>query len=103
MKDAWPVQASASGGRQYRGAHIDQNFDHYSVEYTFPDGARLYLEGRNIPGCDQRFASYAHGTRGSAIISTSGHSPARCRIYKGQNFTPKDLVWRFPSEEPNTD
>jgi hypothetical protein len=59
------------------------------------------LEGRNIPGCHQEFASYAHGTKGSAVISTSSHTPAKCRIYKGQNFTSKDLAWRFPPDEPN--
>ena len=51
MKDAWPVQAVATGGRTYRGDCIDQNFDTYSVEYTFDDGAKLLLEGRNIDGC----------------------------------------------------
>ena len=51
MKDAWPVQAKASGGRHYRGNAIDQNFDTYSVEYTFGDGTKLYLQGRNIRGC----------------------------------------------------
>jgi predicted dehydrogenase len=101
MKDAWPVQAKGAGGRQYRGNFIDQNFDHYSVEYTFADGAKLYLEGRNITGCHQEFASYAHGTKGSAIISTSGHSPARCRLFRGQSLASKDLIWRFGREEPN--
>jgi predicted dehydrogenase len=101
MKDAWPVSAKATGGREYRGNMIDQNFDTYSVEYTFPDGAKLLLEGRTIPGCYQEFASYAHGTKGAAVISTSGHSPAKCRIYKGQNFVKHDLVWHFPTEEPN--
>ena len=75
MKDAWPVKAQASGGRHYRGDYIDQNFDTYSVEYTFADGAKLFLEGRTMTGCHQEFASYAHGTKGSAVISTSGHTP----------------------------
>jgi predicted dehydrogenase len=101
MKDAWPISAKGSGGRHYRGNNIDQNFDSYSVEYTFADGSKLYLEGRNIPGCHQEFASYAHGSKGSAIISTSGHIPARCRIFKGQNFIKEDLVWQFSSQEPN--
>ena len=34
-----------------------------------------------MTGCHHEFASYAHGTKGSAVISTSGHSPAKCRIY----------------------
>ena len=48
MKDAWPVQAKGSGGRHYRGDNVDQNFDNYSVEYTFADGTKLFLEGRYI-------------------------------------------------------
>ncbi len=85
MKDAWPVKASASGGRSNRGNNIDQNFDHYSVEYSFADGAKLFLEGRCINGCKQEFASYAHGTKGSAVISSAGHTPSNCRIYKNQD------------------
>jgi predicted dehydrogenase len=101
MKGAWPVSAKGSGGRVYRGDYIDQNFDTYSIEYTFDDGSKLFLEGRNIPGCHQEFASYAHGTKGSAVISTSSHTPAKCRIYKGQKFTRDDVAWAFPPPEPN--
>lgn len=103
MKNAWPVEAKASGGRHYRGDYVDQNFDVYSVEYTFADGSKLQLEGRNMTGCHQEFASYAHGTKGSAIISTSGHTPAKCRMYKGQNMVKEDLVWSWPArqKEPN--
>ncbi|MBL8793684.1 MAG: Gfo/Idh/MocA family oxidoreductase [Planctomycetia bacterium] len=101
MKNAWPVSAKASGGRHYRGNNIDQNFDTYSVEYTFADGAKLFLEGRNMAGAVSEFASYAHGTKGSAVISTSSHTPARCRTYKGQNFVKDDLTWQFGPNEPN--
>jgi predicted dehydrogenase len=101
MKDAWPNQAKASGGRQYRGNRVDQNFDHYSVEYTFPDGTKLYLQGRQIPGCQNEFASYAHGTKGSTVISTNSHTPAHCRLYKGQNFIKSELLWQFGKDEPN--
>jgi predicted dehydrogenase len=101
MKDAWPVKAKGSGARCYRGDCIDQNFDTYSVEYTFGDGTKLFLEGRNIPGCHQEFASYVHGTKGVAVISTNSHTPAKCRIYKGQNMTRENLVWAFPQPEAN--
>jgi len=103
MKDAWPVEAKGYGGRHYRGNNVDQNFDVYSVEYTFADGTKLMLEGRCMPNCDQEFASYAHGTRGSAVISTSGHFPARARIYKTQRIGNKaDLTWAFPAnKEPS--
>ncbi len=101
MKNAWPVKAQASGGRHYRGEYVDQNFDTYSVEYTFEDGAKLYLEGRNMVGCHDEFASYAHGTKGSAVISTSAHTPARCKQYRGQSFVRDDLVWEYPQPEAN--
>ncbi|HUY36558.1 MAG TPA: Gfo/Idh/MocA family oxidoreductase [Pirellulales bacterium] len=101
MKDSWPVQASGSGGRHFRGDYVDQNFDSYSVEYTFADGAKLFLEGRNIPGCQDEFASFAHGTKGLGVISTAGHVPAKCRIYQGQNMDSGKLTWQFPPNEPN--
>jgi len=59
------------------------------------------MEGRTIAGCHQEFASYAHGTKGSAIISTSGHTPARPRLFKGQNFTEENLIWNYKQPEPN--
>jgi predicted dehydrogenase len=101
MKDGWPVSAKASGGRHYRGKHIDQNFDTYAVEYTFADGAKLLLEGRTMEGCHQEFASYAHGTKGAAVISTSAHSPAKCRLFKDQTFAKDSLTWAFPQPEPD--
>jgi predicted dehydrogenase len=101
MKDAWPVEAKASGGRHFRGDHVDQNFDTYSVEYTFEDGSKMDLNGRIMPGCYQEFASYAHGTKGSAVISTASHTPAKCRIYNSQKMIPKNIVWQYPPNEPN--
>ncbi len=101
MKNDWPVQASATGGRHYRGDSIDQNFDSYSIEYTFKDGTKMFVGGRTVPGCYQEFASYIHGSKGMGVISTSGHSPAKCRIYKGHNEDASNLTWAFPQPEPN--
>jgi predicted dehydrogenase len=100
MKNAWPVQAQASGGRHYRGDYVDQNFDSYSVEYTFADGAKLYLEGRTMVGAHQEFASYAHGTKGSAVISQAGHWPCHARTYGSQDMGRKEgIVWEYPQPE----
>jgi len=106
MKNAWPVKAHALGGRHYRGEFIDQNFDSYSVEYTFEDGSKFFLEGRDMVGCHDEFTSFAHGSKGSAIISTNGHSPGQVRIFKGQNanvrdFKSKNVVWAYPQPEKN--
>jgi len=102
MKNGWPINAKASGGRHYRGNYIDQNFDTYSVEYTFADGAKLYLQGRTMSGAQNEFASCAHGSRGSAVISSNGHAPSRCRIARTQNPTNNaDVTWRCIRDEPD--
>jgi len=101
MKGAWPIEAHATGGRHYRGNAVDQNFDSYSVEYTYPDGTKLFYYGRNMSGCRDGFASYAHGTKGSAVISTSGHTPGKVRTYKGHRMEKADLLWAFPQPEQN--
>jgi len=101
MKNAWPVSCKANGGRHYRGDNVDQNFDNYSMEYTFDDGTKLFVNGRTIPGCHQEFASYAHGTKGLGVISSASHWPSRARIYKGHNEDAKNLAWEFPQPEKN--
>jgi predicted dehydrogenase len=108
MKDAWPVEAQALGGRHYRGDNVDQNFDTYSVEYTFADGAKLFLYGRTIDGCFGRHSSLAHGTKGSAVISEQGHMPSKCRTFKSQKMDfanpaleARDITWAFGKPEPN--
>jgi predicted dehydrogenase len=111
MKGAWPVEAHAVGGRHYRGDSLDQNFDTYSVQFVYPDGTRLFFDGRNMKGCRDEFASYAHGSKGSAVISTLSHTPGMTRIYKGQKIPavtsraqlplPEDpnVVWAYPQPE----
>ena len=101
MKGAWPVKAHALGGRHYRGDDLDQNFDTYSVEFTSPDGTKLFYNGRAMSGCKNEFASYAHGAKGSAIISTSAHTPGRVRLFKDQTYEKASEIWAFPQPEPN--
>ena len=97
MKDAWPISAKSNGGRHYRGNNIDQNFDSYSTEFTFADGAKFFLEGRTMAGCNNEFASYAHGTKAAAVISSNGHAPSRARILRGQNISNNtaDIAWTW--------
>ncbi|MBN1806565.1 MAG: Gfo/Idh/MocA family oxidoreductase [Sedimentisphaerales bacterium] len=101
MKGAWPVEAQASGGRHYRGNSLDQNLDTYSVEYTYPDGTKLFYFGRAMSGCKGAFCSYALGTTGSAVISTNSHHPGKVRTYKGHNMSRENLIWRVPQPEPS--
>jgi predicted dehydrogenase len=98
MKDGWPVKAQGVGGRHYRNApdgtpYVDQNFDSYSVEYTFADGTKFFFDGRTIEGAAGIYSSYLHGTKGFGIASRAGDCGAPSAIYKGQNPTPANLVW----------
>jgi len=101
MKNDFPIEAKATGGRTDRGDYVDQNFDHYSVEYTFRDGTKFWLEGRNAMKTHNEFASYVHGSKGMAIISTAGHFPSKAMTFKGQNKSAKDIIWRGKQPEPN--
>jgi predicted dehydrogenase len=98
MKDAWPINAQAVGGRYYRNSpegkpYVDQNFDVYSVEYTFADGAKLFMDGRCIPGCYWNHSSWAHGTKGSAAITKSGDFSATSSTYRTQLPKRADMIW----------
>ncbi len=106
MKGSWPVKARALGGRHYRGDNVDQNFDHYAVEYTFEDGTKLLFDGRTMVGCHSESASYAHGTKCGAVISNNYH-PVHSRIFKDQRINPNprhrgaDVIWAAAQPEPN--
>jgi hypothetical protein len=66
-----------------------------------------------MPGVHNEFASYAHGTKGSAVITTRSHHPGQVRIYDGQkipriltakdqiDLADKNLRWAFPQPEKN--
>jgi len=99
MKNAWPIKAQAVGGRHFRGDSVDQNFDSYGVEYTFADGSHFYMDGRTMVGCHDEFGSYAHGSKGLGIVSSAGHSPGKCRTFKGQNISNDNLIWRAKQPE----
>jgi predicted dehydrogenase len=99
MKNAWPVKAQALGGRHYRQSpdgitYVDQNFDTYSVEYTYADGATFLLNGRCILGCKDIYASYAHGSKGMAVVSKSGDYGMPSSIHEGQKPMRSNMVWQ---------
>jgi hypothetical protein len=98
MKNAWPVKAQALGGRHYRlspegVAYVDQNLDTYAVEYTFADGSKFDFDGRCMMGCNDIYSSYAHGSKGIAVVSKSGDCGMPSSTYKGQNPERSNLLW----------
>ncbi len=99
VKNDPPVNAQGMGGRSVR-TEGDQLYDHYFVEYTFADGAKLFAQARHVNKCYEFFSDFAHGTRGSAVIMES-LAAARPRIYSNQVMTRANEVWRYNGPEPD--
>jgi len=90
-KGAWPVSAQGQGGRQVRSVP-DQMFDHFSVEYTFPDGTRMLAQGRHMDNCWGFFGDVIHGTKGSAVL---GEGITKPRLFKGYHTTVDNAIWQY--------
>ncbi len=102
MKGAWPVKAQALGGRHYRYNYVDQNFDSYSVEYTFADGAKMYMDGRCMIGCNDIYSSYVHGSKGMAVVAKNGDCGTPSSTHRGQNPQSGNVIWtseNLPGED----
>jgi predicted dehydrogenase len=97
-KGAWPISAQGMGSRTYREA--GNQFDHYTVEYTFPDGAKLFAFSRHMNGCWNTYSDYAHGSKGSAVIMDSLAQP-RPKIYRSQKMVDDEVTWSFSGDDPN--
>ena len=97
-KGAWPVSAQGMGGRCYEQA--GNQFDHYTVEYTFADGTKLFTFSRHMDGCWNTYSDYAHGSKGSAVIMATLGQP-RPKIYKSHDMVPANLTWEFGRPDPN--
>jgi predicted dehydrogenase len=98
VKGAWPVAAQGMGGRCYKEA--GNQFDHYTVEYTFADGTKLFAFSRHISGCWETYSDYAHGSKGSAVIMTNLGEP-QPKIYKSHNMAKEELVWEYGQPDCN--
>lgn len=97
-KGAWPVSAQGMGGRCY--VQAGNQFDHYTVEYTFADGTKLFAFSRHMSGCWNTYSDYAHGSKGSAVIMATLSQP-RPQIYKRHAMTKDNLVWEYGKNDPN--
>ncbi|GAB6186577.1 Gfo/Idh/MocA family protein [Thermopirellula anaerolimosa] len=98
VKDAWPVEAQAMGGRCF--AEAGNNFDHYCIEYTFADGAKLFAFSRHMNNCWETYSDYVHGAKGSAVLMESLSRP-KPRIYKSQRMEKSEIVWECPEPDVN--
>ncbi|MBI5822009.1 MAG: Gfo/Idh/MocA family oxidoreductase [Verrucomicrobia bacterium] len=97
IKDSWPVSAHGMGGRAPWSTDCSQNFDNYTIEYTFADGAKALVQGRFWPGCYNEFATFAHGTRCAAQFSGNVHA-ATVHTYNDQRIANDNIAWQAEKE-----
>ena len=88
MKNAWPVKAQALGGRHKRTArtanHTLTRISTLIRSNTRSRMARkMYMDGRCINGCNAIYSSYAHGSKGIAIVSKNGDCAAAFEHVQG--------------------
>ncbi len=82
-----PVKVTAMGGRQQRVAPEYGNiFDHFAVEFEYPNGVRVASYCRQIPGCADRIEEKIVGTKGTAMGYGEIHG---------------DTFWKFEGDEIN--
>jgi myo-inositol 2-dehydrogenase/D-chiro-inositol 1-dehydrogenase len=64
-----PVSAVATGGRQTRvGPEWGHIYDHFAIDYEYPNGQRVSMFTRQQDGCDKKVANEVVGTKGRAFI-----------------------------------
>ncbi|MDZ4848160.1 MAG: Gfo/Idh/MocA family oxidoreductase [Pirellulaceae bacterium] len=89
LMDAHPIEVNGQGGRQVRtGDDTGEIYDHHFLEYTYPNGAKMFSQCRHIPGCWGDVSEFAHGTKGWCEISKG-------IIYDHNNKE----VWKSPKDE----
>ncbi|NOX54406.1 MAG: Gfo/Idh/MocA family oxidoreductase [Planctomycetes bacterium] len=67
--DAHPIEANGMGAQVQRKR--SQNFDHHFVEFTYPDGRKVYSQCRQMSGCWNKIGEVVHGTKG--VKELGGH------------------------------
>ena len=104
-----PVQVMGMGGRQVRtGPEYGNIFDHFAVEYEYPDNVRVLSMCRQTDGCSFRVAESLVGTKGQAYTDhTTGFikGPTPYELPEGETPNPyvqehKDLVESIRSGRP---
>ena len=84
--DEPPESCVAVGGRQIP-SHDGNIFDHFEVNYLYPNGVRAFMGCRQITGCHRENADYILGTKGRLTIGRGlmprieGESPW---VFRGQ-------------------
>ena len=85
-----PVQCMGVGGRQVRTeAKYGDCYDHFAVEYEYPNDVRIEYIGTQIDGFTYRSDQRVTGTKGSVYL------------YGGNGVISGENPWKFEGDSPN--
>jgi predicted dehydrogenase len=88
-----PVKCLGIGGRQARtGPEFGNVYDHFAVEYEYPNGARVLSMCRQTEGCSNRVSERVVGTDGSAYTDGSNGLIEGRNAYKYEGRSPSPYV-----------
>jgi predicted dehydrogenase len=92
MKDALPLRATGTGGRQSRTDDKFGNvFDHFAIVFEYPENVKGIHFSRQQKNCSNSYAVQITGSEGNATIDCI----KRQHIIVGKNN------WRYDGEENN--
>jgi predicted dehydrogenase len=90
---AHPVKATGMGGRASRVDPMFGNiFDHFAVEYEYPNGVRVMSMCRQAGGCAENVSERVVGTRGVAYTDGSDGRIEGASPYKPEKASPNPYV-----------
>jgi predicted dehydrogenase len=92
-KGAHPVEANGMGGDAVRRSETfdkTQIFDHHFVEFTYPDGSKMYSQCRHAPDCYTRVDEFAFGSKGHGDINVRERGDVKDRNGVAFKFGPME-------------
>ncbi len=90
---AHPVQVMGMGGREVRtGPEYGNVFDHFAIEYEYPNGVRVLSMCRQTDGCHEIVAERIVGTEGNSYTDGSTGSIEGQKPYKYEGESPNPYV-----------
>jgi predicted dehydrogenase len=88
VKDSYPVSAQGLGGRAaLEGPDSGDVFDHFYIEYTYPDGTRMHSQIRNIDRTLAKNGVWFTGTKGTA------------NPHEGIKNHAGKIIWKFDEKD----
>jgi predicted dehydrogenase len=88
LGNSHPVRAVGMGGRQVRtGPEFGHIFDHFAINYEYPEGVHVLSMCRQIAGCENNVSEAVTGTRGTWTST-------------GYRIT-GERAWSFPRNQDN--